>query len=176
MQTKEEPHNRSNIIIVIDPGTIITGYGIIKINRPYHTVIDYGCIRPPKEEKLSERYLILFNALNEILEKYRPHALAVETQFLSKNVQSTIKLGMARGIALIAAKSKGVAVYEYSPTRAKKAVVGNGKASKKQVQEMVKMLLQLSTIPEPEDASDALSLALCHANTLLYHHPNEMEI
>lgn len=152
------------IIIGIDPGTQITGYGVIQVKGHAFHAIDYGCVRPPPHLKLTDRYLILFNALEELLEKYRPDVLAVETQYVHKNVQSAIKLGMARGAAIIAAKRKGLQVHEYAPSKAKLAVVGNGKASKQQVQGMVKLLLNLKEVPKPEDAADALALAICHAN------------
>lgn len=154
---------QNSIIIGIDPGTAITGYGIILVNGSNFSAIDYGCIRPPAKLKLSDRYLIIFNGLEELLDKYKPHALSVETQFVKHNVQSAIKLGMARGIAIIAAKKRGIPVFEYTPMRAKRAVVGNGNASKEQVQGMVQKLLRLAEAPYPEDASDALSLAICHA-------------
>lgn len=154
------------IIIGIDPGTQVTGYGLISVEHSSYKVIDYGCVRPPTKLKLSDRYLILFNAVEELLEKHFPGALVVETQYVQKNVQSAIKLGMARGIVLIAAKRRGIPVFEYAPTKAKMAVVGNGRASKYQVQGMVKLLLNLESIPEPEDAADALALAICHANSL----------
>ena len=93
------------IIIGIDPGTQITGYGIIKVAGNTYQAIDYGCIRPPARYKLTDRYLIIFNALEEIIDKYSPDAFVVETQYVKKNVQSAIKLGMARGIAIVAAKS-----------------------------------------------------------------------
>jgi crossover junction endodeoxyribonuclease RuvC len=99
------------------------------------------------------------------LEKYQPEAVAVETQFVYKNVQSALKLGMARGAVIIAAARRGIAVFEYAPRKAKQAVVGNGGASKFQVQKMVQMQLKLSQLPEPADAADALALALCHAHT-----------
>ncbi len=168
--------SKATIIIGIDPGTRVTGYGIIKAIGNLYTAIDYGCIRPPESKKLSERYLIIATALGNILESYRPHALAVETQYVAKNVQSAIKLGMARGIAIVAAKQRQVAVYEYTPSRAKKAVAGRGNATKHQVQTMVQLLLSLQSIPEPDDAADALALAICHAHTLCYHDPDEMEI
>jgi len=156
----------SVIIIGIDPGTQVTGYGVIGVSGTHIHLVDYGCVRPPARYKLSERYLVLFNALEELLERHCPQVLAVETQFVNKNVQSAIKLGMARGAAIIAAKRKGLSVFEYAPTKAKLAVVGNGKASKQQVQHMVKVLLKLRELPKPEDAADALALAICHANAL----------
>lgn len=167
-------NNRPKIIIGIDPGTRITGYGIIGLNGNTYTAIDYGCITPPYTAKLSERYLILFNALESLLNRYAPEVLAVEAQYVGKNVQSALKLGQARGIAMIVAKRMGIAVYEYSPTSVKKAV-GSGRASKMQVQELVKMLLGLSVTPEPYDAADALAIALCHANASLFQ-PSDKEI
>lgn len=153
------------IIIGIDPGTVVTGYGIIRVtgNGDYE-VVDYGCIRPSSGLKLTDRYLFIFHGIEELVEKYAPEVLVVETQFVGRNVQSAIKLGMARGVAIIAAKRRGVSVYEYAPTKAKLAVVGNGKASKRQVQMMVQLLLKLRELP-PEDAADALALAICHANS-----------
>lgn len=158
---KQRDH--STVIIGIDPGTSVTGFGIIKVSGSSYQAIDYGCIRPPLNLKLSDRYLIIFDGIEELLERYCPQALAVETQFVKHNVQSAIKLGMARGIAIIAAKRKGIPIFEYTPMRAKRAVVGNGRASKIQVQGMVQRLLRLNEPPHPEDAADALSLAICHA-------------
>lgn len=152
------------IIMGIDPGTVACGFGVIRVNGMKFEAIDYGCIRPPASRKLSDRYLIIFNAVDELLEKYRPDVLAVETQFVKKNVQSAIKLGMARGAVVIAAARRGVKIYEYAPTKAKLAVVGTGHASKAQVQGMMQALLRLPAPPEPEDAADALAIAICHAN------------
>jgi crossover junction endodeoxyribonuclease RuvC len=154
------------IIMGVDPGTLITGYGIIKVNGTRYEAIDYGCIRPPGKYKLSDRYLIIFNSIEELLEKYQPDYIAIETQYVSKNVQSAIKLGMARGVVVIAAARRNVKIYEYAPTKAKLAVVGSGHASKQQVQGMVQALLSLPSPPEPEDAADALALAICHAHYL----------
>lgn len=159
----EQQKQIHDIIIGIDPGTTITGYGIIQLIGSSYKALDFGCIRPPAGLKLSDRYLIIFEGIEELLKRYSPHALAIETQFVQHNVQSAIKLGMARGIAIIAAKRQGIPVFEYTPMRAKRAVVGNGRASKKQVQGMVQRLLRLTNPPTPEDASDALSLAICHA-------------
>lgn len=168
--------SESITIIGIDPGTQVTGYGIIKYNQGVMHPIDFGCVRPPPSLKLTDRYLIIFNGVEELLERYRPHALVVETQFVQKNVQSAIKLGMARGIIIIAAKRKGISVFEYGPTKAKSAVVGNGRASKQQVQGMIKLLLNLDKIPTPEDAADALALAVCHAHSLRFREICDLEI
>jgi crossover junction endodeoxyribonuclease RuvC len=159
------PHD-PQIILGIDPGTRITGYGVIKIGKPQLEPIDFGCIRPPIHLDLPARYLALFNGLEDLLDRYSPDAVAVETQFVYKNVQSAIKLGMARGVVLLAAARRAIPIYEYTPRKAKLAVVGNGGASKEQVQRMIQLLLNLPSLPEPEDAADALALAVCHANSL----------
>lgn len=164
------------IIIGVDPGTRKTGYGIIKVEGSVFRALDYGCIRPPTNDKLSDRYLIIYKSIEELLGQYHPQALVVETQFVDKNVQSAIKLGMARGIIIVAAKQKGIPVYEYAPTKAKMAITGNGRASKYQVQGMVKSLLRLAEPPEPEDAADALALAICHAHSYQKNLSSKLEI
>ena len=156
----------ATIILGIDPGTRITGYGLIKCQRASHEVIDFGCIKPPPSLPFSERYLIIFNALEHLITTHKPDALSIETQFVYKNVQSALKLGMARGVALLAAAKNGIPIYEYAPKKAKLALVGNGSASKEQVQKMLQLLLQLKEVPEPEDAADALCLAICHAHSM----------
>lgn len=157
--------SRSRKILGIDPGTLVTGYGIIAVddNRQFE-VIDYGCVRPPSSNPLTLRYKIIFQAIEALLDQHRPEAVAVETQYIHKNPQSGIKLGMARGMVVLAAALREIPIFEYAPSRAKQAVVGNGRASKVQVQSMVQMLLSLPELPQPEDAADALALAICHGN------------
>ena len=156
---------KASVIMGIDPGTLVTGYGVINTGDGGGFVaLDFGCIRPPASLKLSDRYLIIFECMEELLDKHKPDALVVETQFVNKNPQSAIKLGMARGTVLLAARRKGVAIFEYAPTKAKQAVVGNGRASKIQVQAMTQIVLGLKCMPEPSDAADALALAICHAH------------
>ncbi|CAF22743.1 MULTISPECIES: crossover junction endodeoxyribonuclease RuvC [Candidatus Protochlamydia] len=151
------------IILGLDPGTKITGFGVIRIEGHQYVPVDYGCIRPPSHYKLSERYLVICQGVEQLIDQHQPHAVVVETQYVSKNVQSAMKLGMARGVIMIAAKKRGIPIYEYAPSKAKLAVVGTGRASKYQVQGMVQRLLNLSIPPTPEDAADALALAICHA-------------
>jgi len=153
------------IILGIDPGTLITGYGFILKDVSGISAIDYGCIRPPHALLLAERYRIIFEGLSIIMDQHKPDAVAIESQFVLKNPQSAIKLGMAKGMAILAASLRGIPVYEYAPTRAKMAVVGKGHASKWQVQKMIQAILHLSALPVPEDAADALALAICHAQT-----------
>lgn len=163
--THPNPSKDSCVILGVDPGTRISGYGVICIENQVCVPIDYGCIRPPSHLKLSERYLVIFDSIEELIEKHQPTVLVVETQYVHKNVQSALKLGMARGAVMIAAKKRGLSIFEYAPTSAKRAVVGNGRASKFQVQGMVQHLLKLASPPQPEDAADALALAICYAHS-----------
>ncbi len=149
---------KKNIILGIDPGTRITGYGVIDADS---LPLDFGCIKPPPKLILAERYKILFDSVEALIEKFDPVAVAVESQFVLRNAQSAIKLGMAKGMIYLAAARKGIPVYEFAPKQAKLAVVGNGSASKYQVQKMIQALLRLPQVPEPEDAADALALAIC---------------
>lgn len=154
-----------SIILGVDPGTRVTGYAVIRSGDGYE-ILDFGCIRPPPKLQLAERYLVIFNAIEHLIGKFQPEAVSVETQFMSKNVQSTMKLSMARGTVMLAAAKNNVCVHEYSPRKAKQAIVGNGAASKEQMQKMLQILLKLPKLPEPEDAADALALAICHAHML----------
>lgn len=154
------------LILGVDPGTRITGYGIIELLPSKMKTIDFGCIRPPPNLLLSERYKILFEGIESLLAQHALSAVAVESQFVLKNVQSAMKLGMAKAMVLLAAARKGIPIYEYAPRKAKQAVVGTGHASKYQVQKMIQSLLGLPQIPEPEDAADALALAICCAHNL----------
>jgi crossover junction endodeoxyribonuclease RuvC len=156
------------IILGIDPGTRITGYGVIQVKGSSYTLIDFGTIRPSPSQEISEKYLVLFEGTQSLINKYSPGALSIESQFVYKNPQSALKLGMAKGAIMVGASSLGVPVFEYTPTKAKKAVVGNGHASKQQVQRMIQKLFNLSSVPEPEDAADAVALAVCHAQSMRF--------
>jgi crossover junction endodeoxyribonuclease RuvC len=154
----------------IDPGTVVTGYAILRREAGASVAVDYGCIRPPSAELLSRRYALIFEAVDHLCHRFRPDAVAVETQFVAKNPQSALKLGMARGMVLLAATRLKIPVFEYTPSRAKQAVTGNGRASKPQVQAMVARLLSLAQLPEPDDVADALAIALCHAHACDHAH------
>lgn len=156
----------ASIILGVDPGTRITGYGIIRVRDGKAEPLDFGCIRPPPKAAIARRYLIIMHALEQLMDVHAPHFLAIETQFVYKNIQSAMKLGMARAMALVAAEKRNIPIFEYSPTKAKQAVTGSGASGKQQVQRMTQLLLSLPQIPEPEDAADALALALCHAHHL----------
>ncbi|MCP5506655.1 MAG: crossover junction endodeoxyribonuclease RuvC [Chlamydiales bacterium] len=154
------------VILGIDPGTRITGYGIIETNLRTYSPLDFGCIRPPATLSLHERYAVIHEGIEHLLDAYPIEAVSVETQFVSRNAQSAIKLGMARGVAILAATKRKIPVFEYAPKKAKLAVVGTGSATKEQVQRMMQTLLHLKELPKPEDAADALALAIAHANSI----------
>jgi crossover junction endodeoxyribonuclease RuvC len=152
-------------IIGIDPGFAITGFGILDYTGNKFSMVDVGVLRTAADIELSKRLLILFDAIEELLEKYRPEVMAVEELFFNTNVKTAIKVGHGRGVALLTAAKAGIDVYEYTPLQVKQAVVGYGRAKKEQVQQMVKVLLNLEKIPKPDDAADALAVAICHAHS-----------
>lgn len=151
-------------ILGIDPGTRITGYGLIEKdgNRLRH--IDNGAIYTSSNDELPRRLKIIHDGLVEVIEKYQPDVMAIEQVFMAKNALSALKLGQARGAAIVAGVNAQLPVAEYSALQVKSAVVGYGKAGKAQVQQMVKALMKLPEIAQ-EDASDALAVAICHANS-----------
>lgn len=151
------------IIIGVDPGTIITGYGIIEYARNSLTTIEHGVIKLPSVASLPQKLDIIYKKLCELLEQYHPDELAIETAFYGKNVQSAMKIGYARGVSILAAVHNKIPVAEYSPREVKKSVVGNGAASKEQVQYMINSLLSIKKKKMPFDESDALAVALCHS-------------
>ena len=155
---------KSRIILGVDPGTQVTGYGVIEAFSQKMLPIDFGNIYA-KDERLEYRYLTIFNRLEEIIIERRPDAISVETQFYSKNIQSAMKLSMARAVVMLLAAKHNIALFEYAPTRVKQAATGLGSASKHQVQKMVFSLLGLVGALPPEDAADALAIAICHAHT-----------
>lgn len=154
--------SKKKIILGIDPGTRITGYGIVEVEGRNYKVLDYGCIRPPVKAKLSDRYFIIFESLAELFELYTPTEMAIETQFVYKNAQSALKLGIAQGVAILQAKKNNIKIFGYSPREVKCAICGTGRAGKEQVQGAISRAFCLKSYPEPQDAADALAIALCH--------------
>lgn len=149
-------------ILGIDPGTLVTGYGIVE--RGGKNGLSYLCdgeITVNPSMSLSERLLAISKGIDELIERFKPDALAVESLFFSKNVKSAIMLGHARGVVLLSAASSGLEVFEYPPLKIKQAIVGYGGASKEQVQRMVKVLLNIKDLSSP-DSADALAVAICH--------------
>ncbi len=170
-------HQRPAIILGIDPGTVITGFALLLCSERGPEPIDFGCIRPKASLCLSDRYLQLAEALDALIARHRPTVCALETQFVAKNPQSALKVGMARGIALLGAKRAGMRTFGYTPMEIKRAVVGNGRASKEQVIGMTAALFCLDPAKLTSDAADALACALCHAHRLKATHSlNKAEI
>ena len=152
------------IILGIDPGSRVTGYGIIESIKQTRNYVDSGCIRTT-DTNLSQRLLQIFNGICELLDLYNPHEIAIEQVFMHQNPNSALKLGHARGVAMVACATHRLNISEYSPREIKQAVVGFGGAEKSQVKHMVMQLLRLSAAPQ-SDASDALAVALCHSYRL----------
>ncbi len=148
----------------IDPGSRVTGYGIVEQAGGRIVRVDHGEIRIKKGEPFTRCLSRIFDELTEVIGRTKPDAVAIEDIFYGKNVKSLIKQGHVRGVALLAASRSGLPVHEYSPLEVKKAVVGYGRAEKQQVQVMIQAILRLGEIL-PEDASDALAVAICHTNT-----------
>jgi crossover junction endodeoxyribonuclease RuvC len=153
---------KEKIILGIDPGTSIMGYGIIQAEGNKASMVDMGLI---KMQKITDSYLKLkeiFKRTTELIERYSPDELAIEAQFFGKNVQSMLKLGRAQGVAIAAALQKDIPIFEYAPRKIKMAITGQGGASKEQVAGMLKSILGFKEMPEDFDATDALAVALCH--------------
>ena len=156
-------HSQTARILGIDPGSRLTGYGIIEMQAGRAIWVGSGCIRI-KGDDLASRLRILVDGLADILDQHQPASVAVEQVFMHRNADSALKLGQARGAAISVVAGRRLPVHEYTPTQIKKAIVGKGNAAKAQVQHMVKAMLGLSHLPQ-EDAADALAVALCHAHT-----------
>jgi crossover junction endodeoxyribonuclease RuvC len=149
-------------VLGIDPGSVITGYGLVEDRGPELQVVAFGAIATRASASFPQRLLRIFRELRAVVADYRPDCAAVEAVFFAKNVQSALRLGQARGVALIAVAEAGIEVAEYAPREIKQAVTSYGQAGKGQVQEMVRILLRMPETPEPPDAADALAIAICH--------------
>jgi crossover junction endodeoxyribonuclease RuvC len=153
------------IIFGVDPGTAITGYGIIVSDGDALEMVAYGAITTPSDWHLPRRLVHIHAELAALIAQHQPTDAVIEKLFFSKNVRTALSVGQARGVALLAAAQAGLAVHEYTPLQIKQAVVGYGRAEKIQIQQMVKLLLQLDRVPQPDDAADALAIAICHAHS-----------
>lgn len=153
----------------IDPGTATTGYGLVRVEPDGSLVaVKYGVLLTPKEFTASARLVMLYDQLRDVLNEYKPELAAVEKLFFARNVTTALAVGQARGVVMLAIEQAGIEVFEYTPKEVKNAVAGYGGADKRQVQEMVRALLQLDSIPKPDDAADALAIAITHLNTKRY--------
>ncbi|MBV6394957.1 MAG: Crossover junction endodeoxyribonuclease RuvC [Anaerolineales bacterium] len=153
----------------IDPGLATTGYGIVRLEPNGElAAIKFGVILTPKADSIPARLDSLYRELKSLLKKHKPDTCGVEKLFFQRNVSTAIAVGQARGVALLALEQAGIPVFEYTPNEVKQAVAGYGSADKKQVQEMVRALLNLTSLPKPDDAADALAIAITHLNTKRY--------
>lgn len=153
---------KTNIILGIDPGTIIMGYGLIKVQGTKISLLELGVLQPGKVKDHYQKLQLIFNTVSGLITKYQPDTFAIEAPFFGKNVQSMLKLGRAQGVAIAAAMRHGLTVTEYSPKKVKQSVTGNGNASKEQVLKMLQQILSFKDEPKYFDATDALAVALCH--------------
>jgi crossover junction endodeoxyribonuclease RuvC len=154
------------LVIGIDPGTATTGFGVVRhLDNGQLDLIDFGIISTEAGEPMPDRLHVLYSELNQVLAKHKPEAAAVEKLFFQKNVTTAISVGQARGVALLALAQIDIPVEEYSPNEVKVAVSGYGGADKRQMQSMVKALLNMESNPEPDDAADALAVAICHCHS-----------
>jgi len=149
-------------ILGIDPGTTVTGYGVLDSEDDEIALIDFGALVVPERSSTGERLSFLYNGLMEIIQRHQPDAVAVEQPFVSKNVRSAMAIGRAQAVALLAAAGRGIPTHEYTPAQIKQCVANYGASSKEQIQEMVRLQLGLSQVPQPDDAADALAVAICH--------------
>ncbi|MBT2288883.1 crossover junction endodeoxyribonuclease RuvC [Paenibacillus albidus] len=152
-------------ILGIDPGLAIVGFGFVDKEGHKVTPVQYGCIQTEAHTPEEERLLHVYEGMVQLIDKYKPDAVALEKLFFSRNVTTALPVAQARGVLVLAAVQRGLPVAEYTPMQVKQAIVGYGKAEKRQVQEMVKVFLKLSAIPKPDDVADALAIAVCHAHS-----------
>ncbi|MEW6286919.1 MAG: crossover junction endodeoxyribonuclease RuvC [Chloroflexota bacterium] len=153
----------------IDPGTATTGFGLVRLTPDGDLVaVRYGVISTPKDTPAPARLEMLYDQMRHLLAEYKPDTAAVEKLFFQRNVTTALAVGQARGVIMLALQQAGIEAFEYTPNEIKQAVAGYGSAQKRQVQEMVRALLQLDSIPKPDDAADALAVAITHLNTKRY--------
>lgn len=153
------------IVMGIDPGVATVGYGAVEYNKNKFRLVEYGTVCTPAGMDMPQRLCLIFDGLTDIMRRIRPDSVAVEELFFNTNVKTAIAVGHGRGVALLAARREGLSLCEYTPLQIKQAVVGYGRAQKKQVMEMVRIFLNLDQVPRPDDAADALAVAICHAHS-----------
>lgn len=151
------------LILGIDPGYAIVGWGVVRYERGRFVPMDFGAVTTPAGMPFGQRLAMIYRDLNEILERHHPDAAAVEKLYFQSNKTTAIDVAQARGVTMLALEQHGVPVFEYTPMQVKSAVTGYGQAQKPQVMEMIKRLLRLREVPKPDDTADALAIAICHA-------------
>lgn len=153
-------------ILGIDPGTGILGFGIVDYEKTKLTLVDAGVIRTPVNHPDAERLLIIYDELKQLIEEFKPEVMSVEKLFFAQNVTTAMTVAQARGVVLLLGQQHKLGLHEFTPLQIKQAITGYGKADKKQIQEMVRVLLQLKEVPQPDDAADALAAAICCSMTI----------
>ncbi len=153
-------------ILGVDPGTLVTGFGILEENGSGYKILDFGCVKLSSRDGFPKRLKKIYDELSVVIKRHRPDEFAIEDLFYAENVKVALKMGHARGVAILAAVNHQIPTAEYSPREVKMAVVGNGGASKQQIQKMIQHLFKLQEPPEPIDASDALAVAICHLHRM----------
>lgn len=152
------------IILGIDPGYAIVGWGVIEYNANRFSVLDYGAVTTQAGTPFNDRLKMVYDGIDSIMKRYSPEALAIEKLFYNTNAKTVIDVAQARGVINLAAVQNHIPIFEYTPLQVKQSVVGYGRAEKKQVQEMTRVILKLEKIPKPDDTADALAMAICHAH------------
>ncbi len=152
-------------IIGIDPGYAIVGYGIVDYNSNHFSVVDYGAVTTKAHTPFDSRLSSIYEGLTHLISTYKPDAMSIEKLFFNTNTTTAIDVAQARGVIVLAAAQSGLDIAEYTPLQVKQSVVGYGRAEKKQVQEMTRLMLNLKSVPKPDDTADALALAICHAHS-----------
>ena len=152
------------VILGLDPGTATTGYGVIRVLGNRFQMLEYGIISTPAKTPMEKRLEMIYDNLQELLQKWQPDQAAVEELFFNQNITTAITVGQARGVLLLCCAQNNVPLAEYTPLQVKQALVGYGRADKKQMQAMVKAILNLETVPKPDDTADALAAAICHGH------------
>lgn len=152
-------------ILGIDPGYAIVGFGVLDYQNNKFSVVDFGAITTPAGMDFNRRLEIIYDEMEVIIKKHKPEAMAIEKLFYNTNAKTVIDVGQARGVIMLAAQKNHLPAFEYTPLQVKQSVVGYGRAEKKQVQEMTKLMLHLDKVPKPDDTADALAMAICHAHT-----------
>ncbi len=156
-------------ILGIDPGTGILGFGIIDVTQNTKMVmVDAGVIKTPPHQPDSDRLVTIFDELTDIINEFKPQIMSVEKLFFAQNVTTAMSVAQARGVVLLCGKQSNLELFEYTPLQIKQAITGYGKADKKQIQEMVRVLLSLQEVPKPDDSADALAAAICHSMSARY--------
>ena len=152
-------------ILGVDPGTAIVGYSIVDFEKGKYEIIDYGCIYTHKDEDMPYRLEKIYNELETLIKLWEPNDMAIEELFFFKNQKTVIKVGQARGVIMLCGQKNNLDIYSYTPLQVKMGVAGYGRADKAQIQEMVKLILKMDEIPKPDDAADALAIAITHINS-----------